>query len=69
MSSPGKAGGGCMSGQTFFEAMRAYLLQHFLADADMAAEMQAARGAAHYDMQHYTVRAGRGNGGFYQSWP
>lgn len=42
--------------QTFFEAMRGFLLQHFLADADMAAEMQAGRGAAHYDMEHYTVR-------------
>lgn len=56
--SPGKGYQGGLAGQTFFEAMRAFLLQHFLADADMAAEMQAARGAAHYDMEQYTVRGG-----------
>jgi len=42
--------------QTFFEAMRSFLLQHFLADEEMAAERQAARGAAHYDHEQYTVR-------------
>jgi hypothetical protein len=37
--------------------MRSFLLQHFLSDADMAAEMHAGRGAAHYDMDQYTVRS------------
>lgn len=45
-----------MARQTFFEAMRSFLLQHFLADEEMAAERQAARGAAHYDHEQYTVR-------------
>lgn len=57
LASPGGAGQ-AVGRQTFFEAMRAYLLQHFLADADMAAEMHAGRGAAHYDMDEYTVREG-----------
>jgi hypothetical protein len=41
--------------QSFFEAMRSFLLQHFFSDADMAAEMHAGSGAAHYDMDEYTV--------------
>lgn len=41
--------------QTFFEAMRSFLLQHFLSDTEMTAEMHAGRGAAHYDMDEYTV--------------
>jgi streptogramin lyase len=44
--------------QSFFEAMRSFLLQHFFSDADMAAEMHAGSGAAHYDMDEYTVSAG-----------
>lgn len=44
-----------MGRQTFFEAMRSFLLQHFLSDTEMAAEMHAGRGAAHYDMDEYTV--------------
>lgn len=57
VASPGAAAqGGCVGRQTFFEAMRSFLLQHFLSDADMAAEMHAGRGAAHYDMDQYTVR-------------
>lgn len=41
---------------TFFESMRCFLLTHLLSDAEMHAEMQAGRGAAHYDMEQYMVR-------------
>jgi hypothetical protein len=53
---PSPGGAGHVHRQSFFEAMRSFLLQHFLSDADMAAEMQAGKGAAHYDMDQYTVR-------------
>lgn len=55
-TSPGGAAAVAPVGrQTFFEAMRSFLLQHFLSDTEMAAEMHAGRGAAHYDMDEYTV--------------
>lgn len=37
--------------------MRCFLLSDVLSDPEMAAEMEAGRGAAHYDMDNYLVRA------------
>lgn len=55
--SQGGAGGGAAAPrQTYFEAMRSFLLTHLLSDTDMEAEMQAGRGAAHFDVQQYKVR-------------
>jgi len=37
------------------EVLRSFLLNELLSDRDMAAEMEAGRGAAHYDMNSYLV--------------
>lgn len=40
----------------FSEAMRAFLLRDVLSDPELAAEMDAGKGAAHFNMQQYQVR-------------
>jgi hypothetical protein len=39
----------------FSEAMRAFLLRDVLSDPELAAEMDAGKGAAHFNMQQYQV--------------
>lgn len=39
------------------DELRAFLLDHFLGDEDLARESEAARGAAHYDTDSYWVGA------------
>jgi hypothetical protein len=42
------------------EALRCFAEAHFLGDQDLREEMEAGRGAAHYDMDQYWVREGVG---------
>jgi hypothetical protein len=45
----------------FSEAMRAFLLRDVLSDPELAAEMDAGKGAAHFNMQQYQVSMSQKN--------
>lgn len=41
--------------QGWVDQLQAFAVQHFLSDAELTAEMEASRGAAHYDMDQHWV--------------